>query len=87
MILLHRAPPSPRWKGNAEFGSAWWPQLALDGKPIWRSMAKIPKTSSAPMTLWAIWPTNANLSVKAILAIAAFGELNRMRRRSSGCHR
>jgi hypothetical protein len=76
LILLCTA--IARLEGNAEFASRFWPQLT-------RWVAYLEKYGEDPGNqlctddFMGHLAHNANLSVKAILAIAAYGELCRMR--------
>jgi hypothetical protein len=76
MILLCAA--IAKMEGNAEFGSAWWPQLTR-WEAYLEKYGEDPENQLCTDDFMGHLAHNANLSVKAILAIAAFGELNRMR--------
>jgi len=63
--------------GNADFVAPWWPQLT-QWRSILKNTASIQKTSFAPMISWPSRAQRQSL-VKAILGLATYGDLCRMR--------
>ena len=76
MILLCAA--IAKMEGNADFASQWWPQLTR-WEAYLEKYGRTPRTSSAPTTSWATWPTTPTSRSRRSSAIAAYGELCRMR--------
>ncbi len=76
MILLCAA--IAKMEGHAEFSSPWWPQLTR-WEAYLEKYGEDPENQLCTDDFMGHLAHNANLSVKAILAIAAYGELCRMR--------
>ena len=76
MILLCAA--IAKMEGNAEFSAPWWPQLTR-WEAYLEKYGEDPENQLCTDDFMGHLAHNANLSVKAILAIAAYGELCRMR--------
>jgi Domain of unknown function (DUF4965)/Domain of unknown function (DUF1793)/Domain of unknown function (DUF5127)/Domain of unknown function (DUF4964) len=76
LILLCAAIAS--MEGNASFAGLWWPQLTRWEAYLER-YGKDPENQLCTDDFMGHLAHNANLSVKAILAISAYGELCRMR--------
>jgi hypothetical protein len=76
MILLCAA--IARMEGNASFAELWWPQLTRWEAYLER-FGRDPENQLCTDDFMGHLAHNANLSVKAILAIAAYGELCRLR--------
>jgi len=72
LILLCTA--IARMEGNAAFASRWWPQLTR-WEAYLEEYGEDPQNQLCTDDFMGHLAHNANLSVKAILAIAAFGEL------------
>jgi hypothetical protein len=76
LILLCAA--IARMEGNADFAGLWWPQLSR-WEAYLEKYGRDPENQLCTDDFMGHLAHNANLSVKAILAIAAYGELCRMR--------
>jgi hypothetical protein len=76
MILLCAA--IARMEGNADFSAPWWPQLTR-WEAYLEKFGEDPENQLCTDDFMGHLAHNANLSVKAILAIAAYGELCRLR--------
>jgi hypothetical protein len=76
MILLCAA--IAKMEGTAEFSSTWWPQLTR-WEAYLEKYGEDPENQLCTDDFMGHLAHNANLSVKAILAIGAYGELCRMR--------
>jgi hypothetical protein len=76
MILLCAA--IARMEGNAGFCAPWWPQLTR-WEAYLEKYGEDPENQLCTDDFMGHLAHNANLSVKAILAIAAYGELCRLR--------
>jgi hypothetical protein len=76
MILLCAA--IAKMEGHTQFASTWWPQLTR-WEAYLQKYGKDPENQLCTDDFMGHLAHNANLSVKAILAIAAYGELCRMR--------
>jgi Glutaminase A six helical-hairpin domain/Domain of unknown function (DUF5127)/Domain of unknown function (DUF4964) len=76
LILLCAA--IARMEGNASFAGLWWPQLTRWEAYLER-YGRDPEDQLCTDDFMGHLAHNANLSIKAILAIAAYGQLCRMR--------
>ena len=76
MILLCAA--IAKMEGHAGFSAPWWPQLTR-WEAYLEKYGEDPENQLCTDDFMGHLAHNANLSVKAILAIAAYGELCRMR--------
>jgi Domain of unknown function (DUF4965)/Domain of unknown function (DUF5127)/Domain of unknown function (DUF1793)/Domain of unknown function (DUF4964) len=76
LILLCAA--IAKMEGNASFAGLWWPQLTRWEAYLER-FGRDPENQLCTDDFMGHLAHNSNLSVKAILAIAAYGELCRMR--------
>ena len=76
MILLCAA--IARMEGHAGFSAPWWPQLTR-WEAYLEKYGEDPENQLCTDDFMGHLAHNANLSVKAILAVAAYGELCRMR--------
>jgi len=76
LILLCAA--IAKMEGDARFAGAWWPQLTR-WEAYLEKYGRDPENQLCTDDFMGHLAHNANLSVKAILAIAAYGELCRLR--------
>ncbi len=76
LILLCAA--IARMEGNADFSAPWWPQLSR-WEAYLEKYGKDPENQLCTDDFMGHLAHNANLSVKAILAIAAYGRLCELR--------
>jgi hypothetical protein len=76
MILLCAA--IAKMERNAEFSGQWWPQLT-NWEAYLEKYGRDPENQLCTDDFMGHLAHNANLSIKAILAIAAYGELCRLR--------
>src|SRR5208282_6067360 len=76
MILLCAA--IARMEGHAGFSAPWWPQLTR-WEAYLEKYGEDPENQLCTDDFMGHLAHNANLSIKAILAIAAYGDLCRMR--------
>jgi Domain of unknown function (DUF4965)/Domain of unknown function (DUF5127)/Domain of unknown function (DUF1793)/Domain of unknown function (DUF4964) len=84
MILLCAA--IARLEGNAGFSAPWWPQLTR-WEAYLEKYGEDPQNQLCTDDFMGHLAHNANLSVKAILAVSAYGELCRMRGDDAGATR
>ncbi len=84
MILLCDA--IAKMDGNADFASQWWPQLTAWENYL-EKFGNDPEDQLCTDDFMGHLAHNANLSVKAILAVAAYGDLCKMRGDAEGAKR